>query len=113
MCERYNGWRNWETWIVSLYLGDLYSEILLERVGERDLPSPEDLAAQIREHCESFPESIGLEIPSPSLLSEFWSGSLSSVDWRELAETWSIDAREEWIDLWGDPPPLDWGEEEE
>jgi hypothetical protein len=65
----YNGWKNKETWLVQLWLGDTLQTCNLT------------CAEEIREFVH---EIVDEERPENGLTSDFISTSLAEVDWREL-----------------------------
>jgi hypothetical protein len=109
--EGYNGWKNYETWAVGMYLdgnydgpGTYYETI--ERVRgalEWDHPTSEywtedeakrfATADALRDwvYENVHPESIDDDHPDPELhplVSDLLGASLSEVDWHELADAW-------------------------
>lgn len=92
--EGYNGWKNYETWCVNLWLGNdqgLY-EMTLERTEEA-LAEPrliigtdgrynvaEALKALV---CDDLAPDLGATFAADLLGS-----ALSAVDWYEIAEAW-------------------------
>jgi|14_taG_2_1085336.scaffolds.fasta_scaffold165526_1 hypothetical protein len=67
----YNGFKNKETWLVNLWLGDTLKECNL-------------LCAE--EISEFVHEIVDEERPENGLTSDFISTCLAEVDWRELEE---------------------------
>jgi hypothetical protein len=72
----YNGWRNWETWIINLYVSD---ELIALADGEDDVGT---LAERFCEYVKKLVETG----PNNSLLNDIVGGFMVSVDWRELAK---------------------------
>ena len=85
--EKYNGWRNWETWTISLYFGD-DTEYIQEMAEESDFSSPE-MADLIEAHVWSYIEDVAGK--PDGLIGEFVTAGMGEVDWRELAENWLTD----------------------
>ena len=79
----YNGWKNYETWLVNIWYGDSYSEYYLERFREGDLLSKVS-ADDVRDYVESALELEGT-LPS-GLVTDLLGNAMSQVDWHRLAE---------------------------
>jgi hypothetical protein len=105
----YNGWKNYETWAVGLYLdgnydgpGTYYETI--ERVRSAE-PTEESgrrylVADILRDWVEENvqPHSYDDDHPNPQLhplVSDLLGASLSSVDWYELADVWIVNVAEQ------------------
>lgn len=67
----YNGWKNKETWLVQLWLGDEFQTC--------NLTCAEEIEEFVR-------DIVNEECPENGLVSDFIITSLSEVDWRELEE---------------------------
>ena len=89
--RKYNGWANYETWNVALWMGesgDFYAEIagdiFRQTKGNEYLSQLEqatsDFADSLKtEHEENMPEVTGC-------YSDLLGAALSEVDWYEIAE---------------------------
>jgi len=102
--ETYNGWANYETWVVKLWMDneqgsqEFFREMTKEvianpRQGNKVLTDAEyaliDLADALKEHFEdNTPETVGI-------YADLLNAALSEVDWREIAEALLEDANEE------------------
>lgn len=86
----YNGWTNWETWNLHLWLtNDEGSYRFCESLAEgKDLG---EAAEALRETVENMADSLGI---GPSWASDFINAGLASVDWRELAESFQPETNE-------------------
>ena len=103
MSEGYNGWTNYETWVVRLYMDNdqgqaRYWEDAAREAYEQAKPlawltreqrATHDLADQIKaaheEACDDMLERSNFEMgPFADLLR----GALSEVNWREIARHW-------------------------
>ena len=71
---KYNGWTNWETWLVNLWYGDYLSDIA-EEEGYMDA-----------EACKSCVEETAESVPNASLYTDFINSAMRCVDWEEIAE---------------------------
>ena len=78
----YNGWKNYETWLVNIWYGDSYSEYYLERFREGDLLSKVS-ADDVRDYVESALEA---DTPENGLVTDLLNNAMSQVDWHRLAE---------------------------
>ena len=72
--NEYNGWTNYETWLVNLEMG-LTDD--LQAFESRNL---DDLIVELRDYAENVLESDN------TLATNFANIILSKVDWREIAE---------------------------
>ena len=72
--NEYNGWTNYETWLVNLEMGLTDDSHAFE---SRNL---DDLIADLKEYAETALESDN------TLATNFANTILSKVDWREIAE---------------------------
>lgn len=93
----YNGWNNYETWLVNLWLtndqgGD---ERITEMVNDYHDQGLADFSDALKEHVEELVEIIGGEdIHSKPLVGDLIGAALSEVDWYELASTYDRDRYE-------------------
>ena len=74
-----NGWRNHETWLVNVWLGDYLSEL------PDDEKTPEALESVCAEIC---PDRESME---NGLMSDLLSVAWGSIDWRGLSESYMED----------------------
>ncbi len=99
--KEYNGWFNYETWLVNLWMGneegssDYYAEMAQERwdnatstaYATREQVATCDLAEMIKDEYE---DSMADLLESKKLQSSVWAdllnASLSEVNWDEIAE---------------------------
>jgi hypothetical protein len=92
--EKYNGWTNYETWAVSLWIDNEESSYRYWRQEaaryQQDIADKEDaicgLAGQLK-------QEISDEAPTdePSVYSDLLNAALSEVNWAEIAENWLRD----------------------
>ncbi len=88
----YNGWANYETWAVGLWVDNeqaLYYEKIELTCRFTDDDSSYRCAQAIKEWIESMQPDLGA-----SLWSDLLGGAMSEVDWGELADHWLAEARE-------------------
>ncbi len=81
--EGYNGWTNYETWNVNLWLGDdeYYRELAMQAV---DL---HDAAITLKDYTSDIAEELvpGV-VDGASFVVDLFNGALSEVNWQEIAE---------------------------
>ena len=74
----YNGWTNYETWLVNLWLGEEDYEGNLSSADKRQ--SAYDLGKRIRDYVEEMqPEVTGL-------YADMINAAIRAVNWQEIAE---------------------------
>ena len=80
---KYNGYTNYETWLVGLWYSDSYNEYFLEQFREGDLLQHVN-ADQLRDYViEGFMDD---QTPENGLVTDLVNNAMSQVNWRELAE---------------------------
>jgi hypothetical protein len=100
--KRYNGWTNYETWNVALWLrndagSDQYwSERTEEiaRAAEPEYDWEDKRGAAVRDLAQEIQSEIEESDPladQASLFSDLLRAALSEVNWREIAENWLSD----------------------
>lgn len=92
MSGTYNGWTNWETWLTKLWLDndfDLASADLPCRINA-ETEADGTLAQAIKECVEE-----GYSIPDTGFIADLIRGSLSEVNWHEIAKSLAADADDE------------------
>jgi hypothetical protein len=96
--ETYNGWSNYETWNVNLWLtNDEGSESMLQEIMDRyrkdedDSDSEDDIngaAGAVKDWVEEMRPDLG-----SSMFADLLGAALSEVDWYEIAENHMDDNR--------------------
>lgn len=79
--SEYNGWKNYETWLVNVWFSDSYNEYYLEQFRDGELVGTVT-ADDVREYVESWVDS---EVAEHGFVSDLVNGAMREVDWRELA----------------------------
>ena len=80
----YNGWKNYETWLVNIWFGDCLNEYYLELFREGELTEPVD-ADKVKDYIESLIFDLG-EVPESGFVTDLVNGAMSEVYWPEIAE---------------------------
>lgn len=76
MCDKkYNGWTNWETWVVNLWFGDS----LQSYIEEDRIEDPDSLKNYVQEFA-TYADKVELA----GFLSDVFNGFMSEVNWMEL-----------------------------
>ena len=96
----YNGWTNYETWNVKLWLDNEQStyydvtrhasDVYTEAMDMEEAPDAYDLAAWLKDYVTD----MAPELPA-SMFSDLLNAALSEVNWQEIAEVYLSDAKEE------------------
>ena len=84
-----NGWTNYETWLVSLWIDNDYGDYLM-----RNESRPDDgwTGATVCEFVETIYEE---QIPVTGLIADLVGAAFSAVDWASIAEHWESDYEDE------------------
>ncbi len=91
MSERkYNGWANYETWNVALWIDNEPGSYEERCRMARRAASPADLAGYLKAWVEEMAPDLGA-----SMFSDLLSAALSEVDWYEIATAWYDEAHED------------------
>lgn len=89
MTEKYNGWTNYETWSVSLWMGNDESlEMTIAHLADEH-PDVYDLAMAIKEFITDNVPELGDYNDSGvplAMYGQLLQGALSEVNWTEIAE---------------------------
>lgn len=87
----YNGWANWETWNVNLWL-DNEEPLYREKVRFLRFWRADITADIVEEFCRSqFPDGTpDMQSDERETVAEQW----AKVDWSELATAWESEAKE-------------------
>lgn len=94
--EKYNGWTNYETWAVNLWLTNnqgiyLYMKDRATEAKEEDnrheFDKPEyRLAGKIQWHCDNLLHTPRAYHGLPGFARDLLEGALEEVNWTEIAE---------------------------
>jgi len=100
----YNGWANYETWNVKLWLdndqgtytevtdhaAEVYAEAVEDNANALEYPYTSNFATWLKEYVEEMQP----ELPA-STFSDLLNAALGEVDWHEIALSYLGDAKEE------------------
>lgn len=99
MSEGYNGWSNYETWLVKLWMDNdagsyHYWQERTQEIADAsddDDSTAREIADSLKEEHEQQAEELG--IPTSGVFSDLMTAALGEVDWREIAESLISDYR--------------------
>jgi hypothetical protein len=78
----YNGWKNRETWLVNLWLGD--DEYLKEQVNSLELG---DAVKLIEHHVDEIVEHYNVS----GFVGDLMSGAVARIDFYDIVKAWKED----------------------
>lgn len=87
--KEYNGWTNYETWLVALWLGndqgtyDDVRQLTKDTIEATGKACEWQLARSLRDYVESILPDL-----DASLAADLMGASLSEVNWQEIAESY-------------------------
>ena len=81
MSETYNGWKNYNTWAVNLWMKNTESSNFYWTFQAQRAPSVEALADLLKDYHEAGAPDFGA-----SVYSDLLGYALQSVDWYEIAK---------------------------
>lgn len=89
---KYNGWTNYETWLVNLWMSNDEGSYLYWAEEAKGYDDAHALADALKDHHEEwYLDAVGENLHS-SLLSDLLGAAFSSVNWIEIAEHLLYDA---------------------
>ena len=92
--EKYNGYDNYETWLVALWIdNDEYRQEEVRGIA-RGQTQIGTLADELKNYVDERPE-ISEATEKYSIVSDLVRSALSEVDWYELAKMYAKEAQEE------------------
>ena len=86
----YNGWKNYETWNVALWIDNEEGSYHERRDMARSARSVGEYARMLQDWVEEMAPDLGA-----SMFSDLLNAALSEVDWDEIAEAWYAEEHEE------------------
>ena len=94
----YNGWTNYETWLVNIWYDDAFTEEARDCAANADdrNGATHDLADIIKEYVEEY---IGEEAAGPTgLVADLLNAAMREVNWDEIAEGYISDLDDDAFD---------------
>ena len=85
--QKYNGWTNYETWLINLHFDNFDFEDVMDIFD--DCKDKSDMLIRIADYIEQYVEEVVesmVEQPLNPLLQDIISAALSEVDYRDIAE---------------------------
>ena len=86
----YNGWKNYETWNVALWIDNEEGSYEERKDIAQRARSVGGYAQMLQEWVEDMAPDLGA-----SMFADLLGAALSEVDWHEIAKAWYAEAHEE------------------
>jgi hypothetical protein len=91
MMSEYNGWPNYETWLMNLWYGDYFFSYVSEGIEEGwiDLEmsrDPYELGEMLKDHVEELIESEG-QVPSSGFVADLFNGAMRDINWYSIGDS--------------------------
>lgn len=84
--REYNGWTNYETWLVNMWYGDVFADMASEgQLGGADY---------LQEFVEEMLEADG-SLPQSGFAADIMNAAMREVDWEDIYDHYYEDAKEE------------------
>lgn len=93
MCNEVNGWPNYETWNIALWLTNDQSdyEMTQEWIADLDDPYDSDAAYELSKVIKEYVEDNNPLLDDASMYSDMLSAAISTCDFYRIAERWIED----------------------
>jgi hypothetical protein len=91
MMAEYNGWPNYETWLMNLWYGDYFYSYVSEGIedGYIDLETSRDayeLGNMLKDHVEELIEMDG-QVPSSGFVADLFNGAMRDINWYSIGDS--------------------------
>ena len=91
MMAEYNGWPNYETWLMNLWYGDYFYSYVSEGIADGwiDLETSRDaneLGYMLEVHVEELLLSEG-QLPSSGFVADLFSSAMQSINWYSIGDS--------------------------
>jgi len=91
MMAEYNGWPNYETWLMNLWYGDYFYSYVSEGIedGWIDLETsrdPYELGNMLKDHVEELIEMDG-QVPSSGFVADLFNGAMRDINWYSIGDS--------------------------
>ena len=91
MMAEYNGWPNYETWLMNLWYGDYFYSYVSEGIedGYIDLETsrdPYELGNMLKDHVEELIEMEG-QVPSSGFVADLFNGAMRDINWYSIGDS--------------------------
>jgi len=89
--SEYNGWPNYETWLMNLWYGDYFYSYVSEGIedGFIDLETsrdPYELGQMLKDHVEDLIEMEG-QVPSSGFVADLFNGAMRDINWYSIGDS--------------------------
>jgi len=91
MMAEYNGWPNYETWLMNLWYGDYFYSYVSEGIedGYIDLETsrdPYELGNMLKDTVEELIEMEG-QVPSSGFVADLFNGAMRDINWYSIGDS--------------------------
>jgi len=91
MMSEYNGWPNYETWLMNLWYGDYFYSYVSEGIedGYIDVEmsrDPYELGNMLKDYVEELIESQG-QVPSSGFVADLFNGAMRDINWYSIGDS--------------------------
>lgn len=89
--SEYNGWPNYETWLMNLWYGDYFYSYVTEGIedGYIDIEAsrdPYELGEMLKDVVEEIIESEG-QVPSSGFVRDLFNGAMRDINWYSIGDS--------------------------